>query len=98
MADKLPPGMGVLKVVVVVLGVMIIAMVGLITWAVLRRSGGEPVASPRIELPVGARVVESSLSADRVLLRIALPDGREQLLLVDLSAGRTLSTIELVGR
>jgi hypothetical protein len=53
------------------------------------------VARRRIVLPAGARVVETVLDGDRVALRIALANGAERVVIIDIRTGRRLGTLDL---
>ena len=48
-----------------------------------------------LTLPPGARVVETTASGDRVVLRVALPDGEERLHVLDIASGRVVGTIAI---
>lgn len=73
---------------VVFVGLLLVLIVGMITGVPGRtQSTTPPTASSKLEqtlsLPRGARVLESFGVADRVVLRIRLPDGSERLLSLD---------------
>ena len=92
-----------LKIIVVVMGVMLVA--GFITLVVViagRFSRGAPArpvtpaaAAAPIEVPAGARIETMTMSGDRLVLAILLPDGDRQLVVIDLGTGRPLATIPL---
>ena len=46
--------------------------------------------------PAGARIADSQIDDDRVLVRVALRDGGEQLYVIDIGSGRVLGHINLV--
>jgi hypothetical protein len=96
MTTKVADGMGVLKAIVAVLGVMILIMVGLIVWAVLRGRPSLPAEAVKIELPAGSVIVDQSLSGERALLRVRAADGRERLVLVELATGRAVLSADVV--
>ncbi|MEJ0067602.1 MAG: hypothetical protein WDO24_01350 [Pseudomonadota bacterium] len=56
---------------------------------------GAPIGG-RIELPAGGKIVDMTASGDRLVLRVALPDMTERLLVVDLAHGRQVGALELV--
>lgn len=95
--------MRALKLLVVVLGVMLAAgTIALIAAVVVRvRSGSvaalEHVSPPtEVKLPVGAHVAATEMAGDRLLVRLTLPQGGEQLLVFNLSTGARIATIELL--
>ena len=96
MTTKVADSMGVLKAIVAVLGVMILIMVGLIVWAVLRGRAPPPAEAVKIELPAGSVIVDQSLSGERALLRVRAADGRERLVLVELTTGRAVMSADVV--
>src|SRR5690349_17585088 len=95
--------MRALKILVVVMGVMlIVGFAALIAVVVGRvsRGGGTPAgfrefASAPIDIPRGARIEAMTAGADRLILALLLPDGRRQLVVIDLAKGARLGTIEL---
>ncbi len=92
-----------------VIGMAILIVVGTVVIAVMlaRRSGSDgeaasgatggsaAVAARRIALPAGARVIETVLDGDRVALRIALANGAERVVIIDIRTGRRLGTLDL---
>jgi hypothetical protein len=90
-----------LKVLVIVMGVMLVGGTAVLIAAIIARSNrAADVRSPRfehavIELPEGARVLGTETAGDRLVVRIALAAGGEQLLLIDVRTGERLGTIEL---
>jgi hypothetical protein len=101
--------MRMLKPLVVVMGIMLVlGTAALIAAIILRAShrGAAPTdAAPAkaetapsrgvIALPAGARVVESRLAGGRILLRLALPENGEELIIVDAASGARLATLDL---
>ncbi len=95
--------MRTLKILVVVMGVMLVAGVGILIATVagrLPRNGAglassPPFAAPPIDLPQGARIETMSVGSDRLVVDVVLPDGTRQLLILDLVTGRRLGTIPL---
>ncbi|HTV89043.1 MAG TPA: hypothetical protein VME41_08515, partial [Stellaceae bacterium] len=52
-------------------------------------------AAPPINLPKGAHVAGLSTGTNRLVVDVALPDGSEELLFIDLATGRRLGTVPL---
>ncbi|MCK6449635.1 MAG: DUF6476 family protein [Alphaproteobacteria bacterium] len=86
-----------LKILVAVMAVLLVAgfgvLVGGIAMQAKRADAG--FGSAEVTLPAGARVVETTASGDRVVLRVALPDGEERLYVLDAASGRTVGTIAI---
>jgi Family of unknown function (DUF6476) len=91
--------MGALKVLVVVMGIMLIggfaALVAVIGGRVASHGSGPRSFAGAIEIPHDARIEAMTAGADRLILDIATPDGERQLLVIDLTTGARLGTIEL---
>jgi len=95
--------MRALKLLVVVMGVMLVAgTIALIAAVVIRGRNGSVAsleraasASIAVELPPGARIAMTEMAGDRLLVRLTLPQGGEQLLVFNLSTGARIATIEL---
>lgn len=90
--------MAALKVLVVVMGVLIVAGVATIIYGLATRLDlSRPrFADGRLELPAGARIVDMAAAGEKLVLRVALPDARERLIVVDLARGQQVGTLELV--
>ena len=90
--------MAALKVLVGVMSVLIVLGVAAIVYGIATRLDlSRPVAlDGKIELPAGGRILDMTSSGDRLVLRIALPDASERLVVVDLARGRQLGTLEVV--
>ncbi len=91
-------GMAILIVVgTVVIAVMLARRSGSDGEAASGATGGSAAVTPRrrIALPAGARVIETALDGDRVALRIALANGTERLVIIDIRTGRRLGTLDL---
>ena len=95
--------MRALKILVVVMGVMlVVGFAALVALVAGRVSRGGPAgtaahrfaASP-IDIPRGARIEAMTTGSDRLILALELPDGRRQLVVIDLATGVRLGTIEL---
>jgi hypothetical protein len=85
--------MAALKAIVVGLGLMIVAVAGLIGYELYRRGAGQAEAvfakapAHRVAIPEGATVQEMTGAGDRLVLRLALPGGAERLVILDLARG-----------
>jgi hypothetical protein len=90
--------MALLKTAVIVMGVLIFAGIAVVGVTLVNRVGGASspaAANARIELPPGARVVETRIDGKTILMRVTLADGKTQLRLYDLD-GKLTSMIEIV--
>jgi hypothetical protein len=92
--------MRALKILVVVMGVMLIGGFALLVAIVagrLPRGASVPrsFAATAIDIPRDARIEAMTAGADRLVLEMVLPEGRRQLVVVDLATGARLGTIEL---
>jgi hypothetical protein len=92
--------MRALKILVVVIGVMLIGGSALLVAVIAGRlSRGTSVprsfAATAIDIPRDARIGAMTAGADRLVLELVLPEGRRQLVVVDLATGARLGTIEL---
>jgi hypothetical protein len=101
--------MRALKILVVVMGVMLIAgIVALgvgISYRVNHRAAPALLAVPTaipphgmprsVELPAGAKILGVQSDGDRVMVRLGLTDGGEELMLLDWRTGARLATFDL---
>lgn len=98
--------MRALKILVVVLGVFLalgtVALVVAIVYRVqhgplLARTPARHVGPARVvvDLPAGAHIESTEVTGDRIVVRVTLPEGGEDLVLFDARSGKQLSTIEL---
>ncbi|HUB96790.1 MAG TPA: DUF6476 family protein [Stellaceae bacterium] len=93
--------MRALKVLVVVMGVLLVAgVIALAMLVTVRVERGAPLAQAsagplREALPAGSRIIATELSGDRLLVRVALAEGGEQLLLFDARSGAPVAVITL---
>ena len=94
--------MRALKLLVAGMGVLLVGGIVFLIAALVNRAARPPgppsAAAPGgrtiIELPAGARVAGTETTADRLVLRVALPEGGEELILLDLRSGARVATIE----
>jgi hypothetical protein len=105
--------MRALKVLVIVMGVLLVAGVIALGFAVQYRlnhprqapSGSSgaaaaigPAGAPSattLDLPQGARVVGAEASGDRLVVRVELAGGSEELIIVNLVTGAPVATVTL---
>jgi len=94
--------MRALKVLVVVMGVLLLGGTAVLIAAIIGRAGNRAADARAsrferavVDLPDGARVLGVETSGDRLVVRVALEAGGEQLLLIDARNGARLGTIEL---
>jgi hypothetical protein len=95
-----------LKILVVVMGIMLVGgfatLVAMIAKRVSDKGAAPPAAAPAapfaaapIDLPAGTQIDTMAVGADRLILNVIAPDGRRELLVIDLASGRRLGTIPL---
>lgn len=92
--------MRALKILVIVMGVMIVVGVAVLVSVIIGRVSGaastaRPFVGAPIDLPPGARIEGMTADANRLVLRLALPDGASELVVIDLATGARLGTIPL---
>ncbi|HLI21860.1 MAG TPA: hypothetical protein VKV32_12120 [Stellaceae bacterium] len=97
-----------LKVLVVVMGVLLVLGVIALGLAVadrIKHPRSAPVAAAvaaptasTLDLPAGARVVGAEASGDRLVVRVDLAGGSEELIVVNLTSGAPISTVILRPR
>jgi len=89
--------MTALKVIVGVMAVLLVGGFGMLAGGLVMQAKRVDAGfgAAEVTLPPGARVVETTTSGDRVVLRIALPDGEERLHVLDVASGRTIGTIAI---
>lgn len=101
--------MRALKIIVVVMGVMLVVGVVALGVGIAYRVNHRPPATPTamrtivpprgvprsVALPTGAKILDARSDGDRVMVRLGLADGGEQLLLLDWQTGATLATLNL---
>jgi hypothetical protein len=100
-----------LKVLVIVMGVLLVAGIVALGFAVQYRAnhprpgvatGGPSVIGPAgapsamtVDLPQGSRVVGAEASGDRLVVRVELAGGGEELVVVNLATGLPIATVTL---
>jgi Family of unknown function (DUF6476) len=93
--------MRALKILVVVLGVLLVAGTAALVMAIVARVQHGPLtaasgAAPRLAtLPAGSRVLAAELAGDRLLVRVALQGGGEQLFLFDARSGAEVAVLDV---
>lgn len=102
--------MRALKALVIVMGVLILAGMGLVGYGIVKRtaiperplqSAAGPAAAARpygpveLALPSGARIARTRTSGERLIVELELASGGERLLVVDLATGGLVGTIDL---
>jgi hypothetical protein len=88
-----------LKIVVGAMTVLLIAGFGALIGGLAMQAKNRPAeagfANAELTLPKDARIVETTQSGERLVLRAAQPDGRESLYVIDLGSGRLVGTVAL---
>ena len=90
-----------ITVLVIVLGVLIVGMTAVVIGTIagrLARGKGTPVAGfagAAIDIPRGGRIAAMTAGSDRLVLALTLPNGEQQLVIIDLATGTRLGTIAL---
>jgi hypothetical protein len=96
--------MPALKVFVVVMGLLLVAGIVVLAVAVADRVNHPRPAAPTaatapatstLDLPAGVRVVGAEASGDRLVVRVDLAAGGEELIIVNLATGTPVSTVIL---
>ena len=91
--------MGAIKAVVIGMGVLILAgfVIVAVTLAVRMQEVDEPREAYRnlVTLPAGARIVETQVADDRIVLRLQAEDGSQSLLLLNAADGTERGRIDL---
>jgi len=97
--------MKALKIIVIAMGLMIVAGIGLVGYG-LSRGKPKPAAAPSVEtiaasvfatqypVPKGAKLEQVSAAGDRVVLRFSSAGG-DKLVLLDSHTGQLAGTIQL---
>jgi len=90
-----------LKTLVIFMGIAIIIGATAVATTIIQRGGvlggasSTPVARGVIDLPVGARVMETRIDGGRILLRLKLAGGGARILIVDAETGAPVAVHEL---
>jgi hypothetical protein len=89
-----------LKALVIGMGILIVAGIVVLIFAIADRAGqlaepGPSFAPQTVALPPGAEIVETGIGDGRVVLRLRLADGTGRLVLLDADSGRVTGTIDL---
>lgn len=93
--------MRALKILVVAMGVLLVAGTAALVMAVVERVNHRPTSTSAtvpsaatIELPPGAHVIATQATGERLVVRVGLPGGSEEVLIFDLN-GKRIATIVL---
>lgn len=97
--------MRALKALVIVMGVLILAGMGLVAYGIVKRAAiperpaqqaaARPYGPVEISLPSGARIARTRTSGERLIVELELASGGERLLVIDLATGGLVGTIDL---
>jgi hypothetical protein len=94
--------MRALKILVTVMGIAIVVGFGVVIAVIAGRLARREAAgtartfvASTVDIPRGARIEAMTASSDRLVLDLALPDGGRRIIVVDLSTGTRLGTINL---
>jgi hypothetical protein len=99
--------MAALKGLVAFMGVLLLAGLGLLGWGMWSKAhkvGGAPATvagesggfgTVEVPLPAGARVEQTLVAGDRVVLRVAGGGGPERLVVLDPGQGRVVGSFEM---
>lgn len=101
--------MRALKTLVVVMGVLLVAGTTVLVVVIAQRLSRPPAARAptlrtqplagfdrtAIPAPPGSRIVAFVPEGGRLIVHLALADGREQLVVIDLASGARLGTIDM---
>jgi hypothetical protein len=99
--------MRALKLLVIVMGVLLVGGTAALIAAIIDRasrraampapalSSGRGFDHASVDLPEGAHVLGVEIAGERLVLRVALAHGGEELVLLDARSGAHLGTIEL---
>lgn len=95
--------MGALKILVYGMGALLMAGTIVLVVAVANRVNHIPPVSAAasataIDLPAGARISAIDTSGDRLVVRVALAEGGEELLIFNLTTGAHIATITLLPK
>ena len=91
-----------LKALVIFLGVLIFVAFGVLAYGIatkFKTSGETPTSrhfeATNVEIPAGARIVETRIGGNRIILRVETSDGSMALILIDAGTGKRTGVIHL---
>ncbi len=92
-----------LKILVVVMGLLLVAGGAALIAGIVWRVNHGPIRLPTvvgphdtaIDLPPGAVIEATDIAGDRMVLRLGLPGGNKEMLIIDLRSGTRIATIDL---
>tara|TARA_E500000331_G_scaffold280300_1_gene273516 strand:- start:90 stop:389 length:300 start_codon:yes stop_codon:yes gene_type:complete len=93
-----------LKAMVIGMGLLIILGVIFLIYAIVQKSGDEsgvgfaserPPTVSSVVLPAGAKVEETIVGVDRIVIRLRLPKGSGRLLILNAANGRLVGQTDL---
>ena len=98
--------MRALKALVIVMGVLILAGMGLVGYGIVKHTAiperpaqsaaaARPYGPVELALPSGARIARTRTSGERLIVELELASGGERLLVLDLATGGLVGTIDL---
>jgi hypothetical protein len=90
-------------ILAVVMGVMLVVGTVVLVAVIIARvehpvappSAARPYAAASIDIPRGARVAAMKIAADRLVLALTLPQGGQEIIVINLVTGARIGTIEL---
>tara|TARA_Y100001934_G_scaffold151214_1_gene181301 strand:+ start:20317 stop:20622 length:306 start_codon:yes stop_codon:yes gene_type:complete len=92
-----------LKALVIFLGVLIFVAFGFLAYGIISKLKTDGNVPPHLDkfiettvaAPKGARIIETRIEGNRILVRLEKTDGREALVLIDARTGKKLGLIHL---
>ena len=89
-----------LKFIVIFMGVLILAGLGVIVVTLAGRMSDEDpgkagFGTVALDLPKGAEVTTASSGESRLVLNVRLPDGHKRVIILDLKTGAVLGTVNV---
>ena len=86
-----------LKILVGTMTVLIIAGVGVVIGGLAMQAKQMKTSfqPAEVTVPKGGRLVATDIQGDRLVVRVAHPDGQESLHVIDLGSGRMLGTVAI---
>lgn len=91
-----------LKFLVIFMGVLILAGLGVIVIALAGRmsegdAGHAGFGTVALDLPKGAEVATAQADGNRLVLTVGLPDGHKRVIVLDLKTGAVVGTVNVTG-